>query len=216
MSEGTGAAGLRIGARGWEHESWSPGFYPEGLPPEWRLTYYANAFRAVLIPADRLAASDAAEVARWAADVDPGFAFYAELEPVGGDAAIAGWTERLAPLGGLLRGLVLTPACRALSPPGVAALARRWPLSWLDPPGEGDPGGIEGGHAGVWRPGGEGSACVGLLDGAPRGPRELRHVIEAFLLASHGCRDPLLCFPGTPRAWQEMEQARIIASLLGG
>ncbi len=215
MSEAARAGGLRVGARGWEHESWSPAFYPEGLPPEWRLTYYANAFRAVLIPAERLAVSERSEVTAWASDVDPGFAFYAELAPVGGDAALAGWIERLEPLGGLLAGLVLGPACGGLSPARVASLAARSPLAWLETPGEGvrAPGGTEAVR--VWRPGQGGGGCVGLLDGVPRGPRELRQVIEDFLKASTGCGDTLLCFPGTPRAWQEMEQARVIASLLG-
>lgn len=212
MSEGTRAAGLRVGARGWEHESWSPGFYPEGLPPEWRLTYYANAFRAVLIPSDRLAASDAAEVARWAADVDPGFAFYAELDPLGREADLAAWVERLGPLGDRLAGLVLTPACGGLSASRIASLAGRWPLAWLEAPG----GGVRAAAPRVWRPGQEGGGCVGLLDDAPRGPRELRRVIEEFRATASGCPDAFLCFPGIPRVWEEMEQARVIASLLGG
>jgi hypothetical protein len=216
LSEGTRAAGLRIGSRGWDHESWSPGFYPEDLPPEWRLTYYANAFRAVLIPGERLAVSEPAEVARWAADVDPGFAFYAELDPAGGDAALDGWIERLDPLVDLLAGLVLTPACGGLSASRIASLAGRWPLAWLETPGDriqaaGGPGAQR-----VWCPGRHGGGCVGLLDGEPRGPRELRRVIEEFRAASPGCPDALLCFPGTPGSLREMEQARLIVSLLGG
>ena len=68
----------------------------------------------------------------------------------------------------------------------------------------------------VWRPGSGAASCVGLLDGEPRGPRELRQVIEAFGAASAGCAEALLCFPGTPGAWQEMERAQVIAGLLGG
>jgi hypothetical protein len=215
LSTGAGTTtGLRVGARGWEHEVWGGAFYPEGLPPEWRLPYYANAFRAVLIPAERLAASAPAEVAGWAADVDPGFAFFAELAPAG-DAELPGWLERIEPLGRSLTGLVLAQEARALSDARVCALAGRWPLAWIEPPvsGAGTAGGRE--LATVWRPGGGGAACVGLLDGPRRTPRELRRAIEAFRAASGGCAESLLCFPGTAGAWQEMEQARLIASLLG-
>jgi hypothetical protein len=215
LSRGAGTgAGLRVGAWGWEHACWSGAFYPEGLPPEWRLAYYANAFRAVLIPAERLSASEPAEVAAWAAEVDPDFAFYAELAPAG-DADLPGWLERIEPVGGALAGLVLAPQARALSDAGVRVLAARWPLTWVEPPASGGGTAASRDLAAVWRAGGGGGGCVGVLDGRRRTPRELRGVIEAFRVASGACAAPLLCFPGTAGAWQEMEQARLIASLLG-
>lgn len=35
---------LLIGALGWQHEAWQESFYPDDLPPEWRLGYYSNEF----------------------------------------------------------------------------------------------------------------------------------------------------------------------------
>lgn len=206
---------MRIGARGWEHGSWDSSFYPEGLPPEWRLTYYANAFRAVLVPAERLMASTPAEVAGWAGDVHSGFLFFAELAPTG-EADLDAWLDRGAPLGERLAGLVLRSGAGQLSPARWSALSGRWTLASLaDPAAAGDPPGSPS-LPPVWRPGSGSASCVGLLEGESRGPRELRQVLEAFGAASAGCAEALLCFPGTPGAWQEMERAQVIAGLLGG
>ena len=39
-----------LGAIGWEHPAWNGTFYPEDLPPEWRLNYYNYAFECVYLP----------------------------------------------------------------------------------------------------------------------------------------------------------------------
>ena len=87
-------APLRIGARGWEHPGWSGGFYPEDLPEEWRLGYYANEFSTLLLPAERWLSTTAAELEGWAEEVDEGFRFV--LESDGADA------QRLAAVGDAL------------------------------------------------------------------------------------------------------------------
>ena len=217
-------AEILIGARGWEHEAWTGTFYPDGMPPEWRLTFYANAFRAVLIPAERLAATPVQQVARWPRDVPPGFVFYAELALTGGASGRvdpAALVERLAPLEGQLAGLVLGPGAEGLAPGRREELSTRLAVSWLDPPGDGPAASCAGTSAEglVWRPGRDpwptgGRGCVGLLDDRPRGPRALREVVEEFQRWSCGCGRAMLCFPGTPGAWGEMERARLIAELL--
>ncbi len=40
---------LIIGAEGWLHESWHGDFYPEGLPEDWRLDFYSQQFKCVLV-----------------------------------------------------------------------------------------------------------------------------------------------------------------------
>ena len=40
---------LQIGSLGWDYDHWAGGFYPEDMPEEWRLDYYANTFRVVLV-----------------------------------------------------------------------------------------------------------------------------------------------------------------------
>ena len=117
---------MRIGARGWEHGSWDSSFYPQGLPPEWRLTYYANAFRAVLVPAERLAASTPAEVAGWAGDVHSGFLFFAELAAAG-EAALWQAYDRIACPTLLIRGA----ESDLLSAATADAMTRRGPQAKL-------------------------------------------------------------------------------------
>ena len=81
-------APLRIGARDWMHPGWAEAFYPDDLPEEWRLGYYANEFSTVLVPAERWLAADGAELVEWADEVHEGFRFVLEC---GGVSA-----ERLA------------------------------------------------------------------------------------------------------------------------
>lgn len=83
MSSQTGSRGGQpqfiVGARGWLHDAWAEAFYPEDLPGDWRLSYYSNEFRGVLVPADYWDWAGAEEVADWVEDVAAPFRFF--LEP---------------------------------------------------------------------------------------------------------------------------------------
>lgn len=71
---------LVIGAAGWEHAGWEGWFYPEDLPPEWRLTYYGNEFSQVLVPeALWLTSQVQAPWGVWRDDVDESFRFVLEI-----------------------------------------------------------------------------------------------------------------------------------------
>lgn len=41
---------MHVGLRGWAHPALIDAYYPEDLPEEWRLGYYANEFLATLVP----------------------------------------------------------------------------------------------------------------------------------------------------------------------
>lgn len=43
-------ADVVVGARGWLHDSWTESFYPEDIPEDWRLGFYANEFNTLLVP----------------------------------------------------------------------------------------------------------------------------------------------------------------------
>ena len=43
-------ADVVVGARGWLHEQWIRSYYPEDIPGEWRLGFYANEFNTLLVP----------------------------------------------------------------------------------------------------------------------------------------------------------------------
>lgn len=94
---------LDIVTLGWDLPGWLGKFYPEDLPPEWRLTYFANEFPAVLIPLRLWAGADVRQMRRWAGDVHQNFRFYLEL-PARADPAAFG--SKIAALGNKLCGLV--------------------------------------------------------------------------------------------------------------
>lgn len=70
--------GLRLAARGWRHENWNDIFYPQDLPEDWQLGYYANEFPAVLVPASEWQAGTGFAIEDWQDDVSEHFRFYIE------------------------------------------------------------------------------------------------------------------------------------------
>ncbi|TNF96028.1 MAG: hypothetical protein EP297_10925 [Gammaproteobacteria bacterium] len=51
-------SGIRVGALTWEVSEWGESFFPQDLPDEWRLPYYANEFHTVVIDMDSLIQED--------------------------------------------------------------------------------------------------------------------------------------------------------------
>jgi hypothetical protein len=70
---------LMIGAEGWEHAAWSGSFYPDDLPHEWRLSYYANEFSLLLVPLAVWQAGDGEQFRGWREDVAGGFRFVLDV-----------------------------------------------------------------------------------------------------------------------------------------
>ena len=67
---------LELGAVGWDHDRWRGQFYPEDLPREWRLTYYANEHRTVLVPETYWLGGNMPKFRQWYDDVPEEFRFY--------------------------------------------------------------------------------------------------------------------------------------------
>ncbi|MEA3412719.1 MAG: hypothetical protein U9R74_14425 [Pseudomonadota bacterium] len=207
MTENT-AVSLEIGAFGWDRADWVGSFYPADLPVEWRLTYYANEFDAVLIPADLWESEAASHVEAWCEDVSGRFRFFAELGTSQVDGARRRWVmSRLDALGETLHGLVLrTPAD---APHGlVRELRDRYPGKALVVDDAG-----EAGLPRLWRPGIlEGAGPIGLARfDAPPQAMELRKVLGSFLTASPGPERAL--FLDAPH--ETIETAGTLARLLG-
>jgi hypothetical protein len=227
------ASGTLIGARGWDHDAWVGGFYPEDLPADWRLSYYANAFRAVLVPADELHRADPDVLGQWTADVPEAFGFYLEVSGTLMEALGRGpllLTELSRAVHGRLCGFVLDLVSPPL--PEVRQL-ERWLAAMVDLGSvsarwmaEAQAGHLlpvlrAQGVGRIWEPGlalpsEEGAGCVGRLADAPDDVRRLRALVEAFRAWSRPCGQALLYFEGAPRAYRQMEEARVIAELLGG
>ena len=66
---------IRVGACGWDQSHWQGTFFPDDLPDDWRLTYYANEFSAVLVPENEWCAAGV-DFEQWADDVPDDFKFY--------------------------------------------------------------------------------------------------------------------------------------------
>ncbi|WP_296808978.1 hypothetical protein [Thiocapsa sp.] len=61
---------------GWDPSPGDADFYPDDLPEDWRLTYFANALEAVALDTDVWGRADAGRIAQWSRDVPASFAFY--------------------------------------------------------------------------------------------------------------------------------------------
>ncbi|MEN8128754.1 MAG: hypothetical protein ABFS45_00885 [Pseudomonadota bacterium] len=67
---------LQLAAVDWDHDHWQGEFYPHDLPSPWRLTYYANEYRQVLVPTRCWDKAGLAPAAQWYEDVHEAFRFY--------------------------------------------------------------------------------------------------------------------------------------------
>lgn len=97
-----------VAVHGWSHPGWNESFYPEDLPEDWRLSFYSNEFRAVVVPASEWSGADPLEVERWVEDASGDFVFYLEVVSLQTDWARL--AEVVKPLGEHLGGILLRPA----------------------------------------------------------------------------------------------------------
>jgi hypothetical protein len=99
-----------VGSAGWDHADWVGSFYPDDLPPEWRLTYYNNFFTCSYLPYDEWSQQDPATLAQWVEDTLERFRFVLQLRPGGAAPGDAHKLALLAPRTGLLVEEDATPA----------------------------------------------------------------------------------------------------------
>lgn len=62
-----------LGAEGWEHALWLSRFYPDDLPPEWRLTFYSNFFNCTSLSYSVWGGAPREELSRWITDTATSF-----------------------------------------------------------------------------------------------------------------------------------------------
>lgn len=72
---------VEVAAYGWLGPEWAS-FYPEDMPEEWRLDYYENYYRAVVVPYQDWQSQKAETLQAWLAEAPEEHLFYWE---VGGD-----------------------------------------------------------------------------------------------------------------------------------
>ena len=78
---------LLLGTVGWDRDDWLSDCYPEDLPPEWRLAYYANDCGCVLLKADSWCGMDSDRLAALLDEAAGRLVFF--LEPPAGGLADA-------------------------------------------------------------------------------------------------------------------------------
>ena len=86
-----------IGSRDWRYQGWAGSFYPDDLPDEWRLGYYANEFMGVLVPAALWRSAGREEWEEWRQDVPAGFRFFLECAESGSDHRLERCRQLLGP-----------------------------------------------------------------------------------------------------------------------
>jgi len=106
---------LRFGTLDWRQSDWSQSYYPEDLPEEWQLGYYANELSAVLLEPAAWCDQGEQALAGWQDETHPGFRFYLLVDAT---VDVQAQTRRAAALGDRLGGL-LWP--EAPAPAGVLA-----------------------------------------------------------------------------------------------
>ncbi len=166
---------LELAAIGWEPADWIQNYYPEDLPSDWRLSYYANEHRHVLVPQQAWLQLD--DIDEWLDDLTEPFGFYFEIET--NDADMERYAELVQALDTHYRGAVISAEdSQGDAWAGVTASAiERGPVTTPEP---------VAGAGRYWQPGVKHSdSGLGLLRLREHlEPLALRQTLEAFLAAS--------------------------------
>ena len=68
-----------LGTVGWDHPEWQGPFYPDDLPPEWRLSFYNTTFDCVYLSYAQWSVVDPGVIEGWVDETQDRFRFVLEL-----------------------------------------------------------------------------------------------------------------------------------------
>jgi len=71
---------MLIGTLGWSFPEWDLSFYPDDIPEDWKLTFYANEFSAVVLPEVIWAGEEFSDVVEMVDELDESFRIYCLVE----------------------------------------------------------------------------------------------------------------------------------------
>jgi hypothetical protein len=200
-ADGAVVPSIQVAARGWEFPAWSGDYYPQDLPAEWRLAYYANDFSLLLVPQARWVGA-APELGRaWCDEVSETFRFYLELTDPRPAAleGLAGWVDAL----GARFGGILTPGSRQ------SKLTARYPYRVFYVLEVAQPGPL------AQPPTGRGPAAV-LIGRAGLGSLREQRTLFTELAARFGSQGEVPVFlGGDPPPVQALLDARQLVQLMG-
>ncbi len=218
---------ILIGCRGWDHDGWVPGFYPDTLPRDWRFCYYSNEIRSALVPMDDWARAAPETIVQWRADCDPAFRFVFEVAADSLDQDGSVWRRlhaKLAPLSDRTAAFVLRGAAETTALAAIASATPGLDLCLDQRPRITDDAAWDTLRhrlrlARTWRPVSgalaedAGGGVIALADSLA--PRQMRTVLET--LSGIGERNLLsaLFFTSPDNGYTLARDARTLAELMG-
>jgi len=189
---------IALGCFDWRHAAWEGGFYPDDLPAEWRLTFYANEFDALGLAAEAWLAPSLEELAGWVKDTREGFRLYPELPA----RRVPDLEARLQALGPRLGATLAGEGC----PPEIIALAGRFAPVWAQATLEGLPP-VAHDLVEALEPG---RAPLVVLDSPRVDLRAARRAMEVL-----GPRDGIILLRDAGTALESLQGLRTLRDLLG-
>jgi hypothetical protein len=192
-------AELVVGARGWEHAQWLETYYPDDLPADWRLDYYANEFGCVVLPAEVWIKADEEAIGQWLEDVEEDFMFFLELPAQPDDVA-----ANLSAFAGRCAGAILPEG----KPADWQALLGEIPVLSSE-----DTGNLK-----CYRHAGQSETVLAWLASGPGQKIELpalREQIEAALKGVAATSRLAFIIGNEAPAMENLQNAKVVAELLG-
>jgi len=216
---------IRIGARGWRHESWIGDFYPDDMPHEWWLTYYSNEFENVLVPWSYLRDCEAETVQTWLDDTHDRFVFFLEVAASASQQHVENILRTLSPrLGGVLitgsdSDVISTDEISRVKWIDVATTYAPMAVKWDSVAADVATNALSHRFGCYWRPEQtERTQCIGIgiaeISGNNHTPKDLKKIIE-HCRSVEGATTISLFFGGDTPSIEEMRNAIMILQMLG-
>ncbi|MBI3562714.1 MAG: hypothetical protein HY080_13465 [Gammaproteobacteria bacterium] len=215
---------ILVGASDWQHPQWQQEFYPADLPPEWRLGFYSNEFRVVLLPMCYWP-DDPRSADRYLDQAGGTLVFILELPATACQSAYLAHTlEVLSRFGQQLLGVAIPASGVMTDPAAVLTLATLYRVCVANTATEGtvlNPSAAlaaqlsycwDGvGDSAVLR---RGRLAIARIQSKDMDLHALRRVLQALLGAQDPQRYLAVIFEGTPPALKLMRQALTMLDLI--
>ena len=98
---------VRIATLGWEFTSWNESYYPEDIPDDWKLAFYANDFSAVVLPERFWRKEALTSLIEMLNDLDEAFAVYCLVQSRLPSVEEVAWVK--ASLAGHFKSFIVEP-----------------------------------------------------------------------------------------------------------
>lgn len=97
---------IHIGTAGWDFAAWQQSYYPEDIPPDWKLAYYSNDFSGIALPESIWRETESGALGQMIEDLDEDFAIYCLVQTAMPDTEEASLVKHT--LSSCFRGFIVT------------------------------------------------------------------------------------------------------------